>query len=1143
MTATAGPRSSVNSAGHLPFPGIAPSSQGTEPPPNSEDVRGERAVDVCSCRAQLDAGTTGAEIVRTTVVPRVFRALALAGRAMTVAVALRSRPRLGQRRSGMKRLRRSAVAAVGCLLAGGVLAVVPSVATNPAAALNVSESVLVVALGTSLPDVGTAASLVAAGRGDAVVLAEAVDELGPGAASIIADQQPDRIVVVGGAAAVGPGVESELRALAAGVDIDRLSGSDRIHTAALAAVRALSGSGSVTVVLANGWSLPDVGAAASAVASGAADAVLYSSRDALGEPTRQVLASHRPVRILVAGGPAAVSQDVLTSATGSAGVVLTERLGGSTRVETAALVAQRALDGGATTAVIANGWSLPDVGIAAGLAAALPDSVVLYTEPDSLGAATETALTKHTIKHVFLVGAVDADTTHLMSLVPSKFPLTRITTAAHASLHAVGTAAPASQSRFVAISASPSFTCGIGLDGMVECWGTDGFNVAAAPAESFSSLAIGSKHSCGLRLDGTVNCWLYDGRDGPVPPSGVFGALSDADSNPCGLRPDGTVECWGNPNTGVNDVPAGSFTEVSAGSRHACGLRTDGTIECWGKHAHGEPDGLTRVFVSPPEGAFVSVAARSSFGDVCGVRPNGTVECWGERYQRDGGTIEVPSGEFRSVASNSNHVCGIRTDSSVECWGVRWVRLLHAPHGAFSALSLGLERTCGLRLDGTVVCWGRSDRGQLKVPQRDDAPRLAPRLSSDAAGVVGFGTPFEVDVRFPLAVSGLEVDDFDVVNGDATALEGSGVSYRVTVVATSPGTAVIRVPERAAHDRLGYGNDGSQALAVTVTDGGPASTVGFDTWDREAVLAAYRAEFGREEPDWGYTGQRGGLRRGNHQPGIPRQRDPTRQLVSPDGRAGDDHREHRAFEDGPACCADDGGKRKALAFARQRLEVLLGCRRHRNSLEQPRSGIQRNFRYQRLYAGLRQVERLSGAPSLDIAAAVDDDRHWRCPARARCPVSEQRVVRVRTSSVDPRGPRATRLCRMAPCGLRALRGRVGTMVVRRGSARITVLPAAPPAVQRRLFRSDGRHERRRRCRGNRDHRDPSAPRRRCDRVGSRPRPTTRTSTPSRPAATTATTSPSVESALTESPKRPTSTPPASSTPTLRLSLNPPIGLW
>ena len=109
-------------------------------------------------------------------------------------------------------------------------------------------------------------------------------------------------------------------------------------------------------------------------------------------------------------------------------------------------------------------------------------------------------------------------------------------------------------------------------------------------------------------------------------------------------------------------------------------------------------------------------------------------------------------------------------------------------------------------------------------------------------------------MRFPVAVSGLEVDDFDVVNGDATALEGSGVSYRVTVVATSPGTAVIRVPERAAHDRLGYGNEQSQALAVTVTDGGWAVTVGFDTWDRDAVLAAYRAEFGREEPDWGYTG-------------------------------------------------------------------------------------------------------------------------------------------------------------------------------------------------------------------------------------------------------------------------------------------------
>ena len=722
---------------------------------------------------------------------------------------------------------------------------VPSVATHPAAALNVSESVLVVALGTSLPDVGTAASLVAASEGDAVVLAEAVDELGPGAASIIADQQPDRIVVVGGGAAIGPDVENELRALAAGVDIDRLAGNDRIHTAALAAARALPGSGSVTVVLANGWSLPDVGAAASAVASGAADAVLYSSRDALGEPTRQVLAGHRPVRMLVAGGPAAVSQDVLTSATGSAGVVLTERLGGTTRVETAALVAQHALDGGATTAVIANGWSLPDVGIAAGLAAALPDSVVLYTEPNSLGAATETALTEHKIKHAFLVGAVDADTTHLMSLVPSKLPLTRITEAAHASLHALGAAAPASQARFVAISAAPSFTCGIGLDGTVACWGNDGRNDATVPAGSFSSLSVGQNYSCGLRLDATVSCWWFDGRDGPAAPSGVFAAVSVGSANSCGLRPDGTVECWGSTYSGANDAPAGSFTEVSVGRDHACGLRPGGTIECWGADDGGE--------TMAPAGAFVSVAAASSGDDSCGIRPNGTVECWGQQYQGDH-PFEVPSGEFRSVVPNVNHACGIRMDSSVACWGTSYSGQLNAPHGAYRAVSLGYQHTCGLRLDGTAVCWGENVRGQLEVPRRVDAPRLAPRLSSDAAWVVGISTPFEVDVKFPLAVSGLEVDDFDVVNGDATALEGSGVSYRVTVVATSPGTVVIRVPEQVAHDRLGYGTERSQPLAVIVTDGGSAATVGFDTWDRDAVLAAYEAEYEREEPEWGYTG-------------------------------------------------------------------------------------------------------------------------------------------------------------------------------------------------------------------------------------------------------------------------------------------------
>ena len=92
----------------------------------------------------------------------------------------------------------------------------------------------------------------AAGEGNAVVLTESVGNLGVGAASIVAEQQPDRIVVVGGTRAVGPSVEAELRRLVSGVEIDRLAGNDRVHTAALAATRVLSGSGSVTVVLANG---------------------------------------------------------------------------------------------------------------------------------------------------------------------------------------------------------------------------------------------------------------------------------------------------------------------------------------------------------------------------------------------------------------------------------------------------------------------------------------------------------------------------------------------------------------------------------------------------------------------------------------------------------------------------------------------------------------------------------------------------------------------------------------------------------------------------------------------------------------------------------------------------------------------------
>ena len=306
---------------------------------------------------------------------------------------------------------------------------------------------LVLALGSSLSDVGTAASLVAAGEGRAVVFASSAAALGDTAVGVVAETQPAKVVIVGGTAAVAASVQAELGLAAPGVSIERLAGTDRVHTAALAARRTLAATSGASVIIANGWSLPDVGAAAAAVAAGAADAVLYAHRDGLGEPTREVLDRHRPARVLIAGGTAALSAQVQQQAGQAAGGAPTSRLGGATRTHTAALLASTALESGADTAVIANGWSLPEVGAAAALAASLDDSYVVYAQSaDSLGDPARAALVGHPPARAYLIGDTDTLTTalhqQLRQAVPNATIIT-ITDRSHTTHHALDITPPA----------------------------------------------------------------------------------------------------------------------------------------------------------------------------------------------------------------------------------------------------------------------------------------------------------------------------------------------------------------------------------------------------------------------------------------------------------------------------------------------------------------------------------------------------------------------------------------------------------------------------------------------------------------------------------------------------------------------------
>lgn len=304
------------------------------------------------------------------------------------------------------RTRRLAIAALAAVLWASILAIVAA----PATAQSQAGVRFAVANATSLSDMGTAASLVAAGAADAVLFAASANELGDETVLVVAQHSPASAVLVGGKAALDDGIEAELRRLSPDMEISRLAGSDRIDTAARAAEMWASGRSGLTAVIASGWSLPDVGTAASLVATGGGDMVLYSHRDRLGRPTADTISLLRPSQVVIVGGTAAVSAAVVTELAAVAPSAPVARHRGDTRVETATAAAEPAFDAGASHAVIANGWSARDVGIAAALAAADSDAAVLYTSRrGDLADAVAAVISNHRPARATLVG----DASHL----------------------------------------------------------------------------------------------------------------------------------------------------------------------------------------------------------------------------------------------------------------------------------------------------------------------------------------------------------------------------------------------------------------------------------------------------------------------------------------------------------------------------------------------------------------------------------------------------------------------------------------------------------------------------------------------------------------------------------------------------------
>jgi putative cell wall-binding protein len=230
---------------------------------------------------------------------------------------------------------------------------------------------------------------VAAGRAPGPVLLVS----GAGVPAVTAGElqrlDPDRLVIVGGRGAVDASMASALAGYADRVE--RLAGANRFATARAVAQAAFPRPGAVdTVYVASGQTFADALAGGPAAVQAGAP-LLLAGRDELPPATRAALQRFGPRRVVLLGGPTALSETVAQAAAGFADTV--QRLAGPTRFATAAAIARQRFGGGVDEVMVATGTGFADA-LAGGAVAGARGVPLLLAAPEGLTAPTRSAVAR-----------------------------------------------------------------------------------------------------------------------------------------------------------------------------------------------------------------------------------------------------------------------------------------------------------------------------------------------------------------------------------------------------------------------------------------------------------------------------------------------------------------------------------------------------------------------------------------------------------------------------------------------------------------------------------------------------------------------------------------------------------------------------
>ncbi len=261
-----------------------------------------------------------------------------------------------------------------------------------------SGEAVILARADAFPDALAGSTL--AGLADAPIVLTPADtaadegDLNEDTAEALDAYDPSTIYILGGPEAIGTDVEDEVANDYPDAEVIRIGGENRFETAALIADQAESATAAAetaTAIVARGGDFADALVAGSIAAAAELPLLLTGSEGTLDPYAADRLEDLGIERVLLAGGPAAISTDIEDEIAEIVDEV--DRIAGEERLATAAAFAELAVTefGFSTTHVnLAFGFNFPDalaLGAHAGLDFAGP-SPILLTEGDGLGDAT-----------------------------------------------------------------------------------------------------------------------------------------------------------------------------------------------------------------------------------------------------------------------------------------------------------------------------------------------------------------------------------------------------------------------------------------------------------------------------------------------------------------------------------------------------------------------------------------------------------------------------------------------------------------------------------------------------------------------------------------------------------------------------------